>query len=125
MARGVLIGRDLERASLEAALEEALGGRGSLVLLAGEAGVGKTRFAEEVLSSAEARFLRGSAGPATQAYGPVVGVLREYARAVPGALADIGPLRAHLALLLPGSAQRPRRPTAPRCSRRSGWGSRR
>lgn len=101
MGRGVLIGRESARASLEEMLADAMEGRGSLVLLAGEAGVGKTRFAEEVFGPAEARFARGSAGPAAPAYGPVVGALRELMRQVPGGLPLRGPLRSHLALLLP------------------------
>lgn len=101
MGRGVLIGRESARASLEEMLAEAMEGRGSLALLAGEAGVGKTRFAEEVFGPAEARFARGSAGPAAPAYGPVVGALRELMRSVPGGLPLRGPLRSHLALLLP------------------------
>src|SRR5688572_26402198 len=101
MTRGVLIGRDPERTWLEAALRDALDGRGSLVLLAGEAGVGKTRLAEEVLDAAHGRFLRGAPGPTPQAYGPLIAALREFTRAVPEGLADVGPLRPHLALLLP------------------------
>jgi predicted ATPase len=38
-----LIGREREQAQLQAWLTETLAGRGSLVLLAGEAGVGKPR----------------------------------------------------------------------------------
>ena len=46
--------------------------------------------------------LRGAASPAaTLPYGPVLGALRSYLRAAPGALASCGPLRGHLALLLP------------------------
>jgi DNA-binding CsgD family transcriptional regulator len=101
MSRGVLIERDSERAWLEAALAEALEGRGSLVLLAGEAGVGKTRFAEEVVESADVQFLRGASGPGALAYGPVTAALRGYMRVVPGGLSGCGPLRSHLALLLP------------------------
>src|SRR5215208_3665787 len=101
MTRGALIGRDTERRWLEEALEEALHGRGSLVLVAGEAGVGKTRLAEEVLDPPDARFLRGAAGPAALAYEAIVGALRSYLRTVPEGLSNCGPLRAHLALLLP------------------------
>ena len=101
MSPGVLIERESERAWLEAVLAETLAGRGSLVLLSGEAGVGKTRFAEEVLGSADVRFLRGTPGPGALAYGPVISALRGFERSVPGALSQCGPLRSHLALLLP------------------------
>ncbi len=101
MSPGDLIERESERAWLEAPLAETLAGRGSLVLLSGEAGVGKTRFAEEVIRSADVRFLRGTPGPGAPAYGPVISALRGFERAVPGALSRCGPLRSHLALLLP------------------------
>src|SRR5687768_5231358 len=45
-----LIGRDHELAVLRAALDVALTGRGSLVLIGGEAGIGKTALAEALLS---------------------------------------------------------------------------
>jgi DNA-binding NarL/FixJ family response regulator len=101
MSHGVLMERDSERAWLEAVLAEALEGHGSVVLLAGEAGVGKTRFAEDVVESADVHFLRGASGPGALAYGPVTAALRGYMRAVPGGLSSCGPLRTHLALLLP------------------------
>ena len=101
MSRSVLIGRDAERAWLEAAVRGSLEGRGSLVLLAGEAGVGKTRFAEEVVRSAGARLLRGASSPAALAYEPITTALRGFMRAVPDGLSGCGPLRSHLALLLP------------------------
>lgn len=101
MSRGVLIGRESERVWLEAVLTEALEGRGSLVLLAGEAGVGKTRFVEEVVETADAHLLRGSSGAAAPAYAPVTSALRGFMRAVPDGLSACGPLRSHLALLLP------------------------
>lgn len=43
-----LVGRDGEFAKLNRMLAQALAGRGDLVLLAGEPGVGKTRLAEEI-----------------------------------------------------------------------------
>src|SRR5215218_5770777 len=53
-----LVERDDERANLRRAVEEALGGRGRLVLLAGEAGVGKSRLVAEVAAEADARGMR-------------------------------------------------------------------
>jgi DNA-binding CsgD family transcriptional regulator len=97
----VLIERDAERAALEGLLDEAIAGRGTLVLLAGEAGVGKTRLVEEVARAAAVRLLRGTSGSRESAYGPVISALRSYRRAVPDGLSDCGPLRPHLALLLP------------------------
>ena len=87
---------------LEEAVGDALEGRGALVLLAGEAGIGKTRLAEEVAAASDALALRGAASPAaTLPYGPMLGALRGYLRGAPGALASCGPLQGHLALLLP------------------------
>jgi DNA-binding CsgD family transcriptional regulator len=96
-----VIGREAEREQLELAVADALAGRGALLLVAGEAGVGKTRLAEEVMAGADARFLRGAAGSAGPAYGPIVAALRAYLRAAPAGLASCGPLRPHLALVLP------------------------
>jgi DNA-binding NarL/FixJ family response regulator len=97
-----LIGRERERARLEAWLAEALAGRGSLVLLAGEAGVGKTTLARRVLAGSGLTVLEGfgAQGGAT-AFGPVVEVLRSYLRSDGGGRLIEGPLAAHLALLLP------------------------
>ena len=47
-----LIGRDAEQAQLRQSLDHARSGRGSLILLLGDAGVGKTRLAEEALTAA-------------------------------------------------------------------------
>jgi class 3 adenylate cyclase/tetratricopeptide (TPR) repeat protein len=53
-----LVERDAERASLRRAVADALGGRGRLVLVAGEAGVGKSRLVSEVAAEADARGMR-------------------------------------------------------------------
>jgi DNA-binding CsgD family transcriptional regulator len=96
-----LIERDAEREWIGEALRAALNGSGSLVLVAGEAGVGKTRLIEEVVEPSDARFLRGTASPSSPAYCPIVAALRQFSRAEPDGLTSCGPLRPHLALLLP------------------------
>lgn len=50
-----LVGREGEKAALSAALAAALDGRGSLVLIGVEAGIGKTALAEVVFAEAERR----------------------------------------------------------------------
>jgi predicted ATPase len=47
----LLVGRDRELAHLRDHLSAALKGRGSLVLIGGEAGIGKTTLAEALLFS--------------------------------------------------------------------------
>ena len=49
------VGRDAALAAVGARLDEALSGRGSLVWLSGEAGIGKTRTAHEIARRAQAR----------------------------------------------------------------------
>ena len=100
-ARTSLVGRADELARLTAALDQAREGHGSLLLLAGEAGVGKSRLAEEAAAAFELSLYGGASHGATAAYGPIVAALRSRLRTDPEALADCGALLPHLALLLP------------------------
>ncbi len=54
-ANDIFVGREREMAELNAALEDALGGRGRVVMLVGEPGIGKTRTAEELAGTARRR----------------------------------------------------------------------
>ena len=100
--RSALVGRQAECERLGAALERARLGSGSLVLIAGEAGVGKTRLVDEVAEGWEGHLLRGRATQdAAAPYGPIVAALRSSLRANPGGLEGCGALRPHLALILP------------------------
>jgi tetratricopeptide (TPR) repeat protein len=54
----MLLGRAAELAAVDAALATAAEGRGRLLLFVGEAGIGKTRLADEASSRARARGLR-------------------------------------------------------------------
>ena len=49
----IFVGRQQEMAVLDTALVDALSGRGQIVMLAGEPGIGKTRLAHELASHAE------------------------------------------------------------------------
>src|SRR5262245_15481679 len=80
-ARGGFVGREHELAELTAILAEALGGRGNLVLLAGEAGIGKTRLADELTQRAHAAGMTALWGRCWEAdgrppYWPWVQILR-------------------------------------------------
>ncbi len=99
---GDIVGRETSLSELAELVEEAVSGRGSLVLLAGEAGVGKTRLALHALDDPRALLLRGAAedGP-TAPYGPIVEVLRGAFRSRPQAIDRLGRLMPHLAVLLP------------------------
>jgi DNA-binding NarL/FixJ family response regulator len=97
-----LVGRDAERERLQAVVSRAAQGDGSLVLVAGEAGVGKTTLVESLAADSGALVLRGaSTQGATAPYGPIVAALRSHLRNEPDALSGCGPLAEHLALLLP------------------------
>jgi hypothetical protein len=64
-----LVGRDLEIAQLKGALERVLQGRGALLLLAGEPGIGKTALAETLAEDAVARGVRVAWGRCWEASG--------------------------------------------------------
>lgn len=79
------VGREREHAELAAALELALAGSGRLVLVAGEAGIGKSRLADEFAATAQGRGARVLWGGCWEsggapAYWPWVRSLRSYVR---------------------------------------------
>jgi DNA-binding winged helix-turn-helix (wHTH) protein/tetratricopeptide (TPR) repeat protein len=92
----VFVGRERTLARLEVTLESALAGRGGLVLLAGEPGIGKTRTAEEIARRARQRGAtvqvgRCFEGEGAPAFWPWVQVLRGLV-----ASAEVSSLRAAL-----------------------------
>src|SRR5919199_273349 len=100
--RAPLIGREEENAVLGRHLAAARRGEGSLLLLSGEAGVGKTRLLAELSAASGIPSLRGAAVQgSTTPYGPLAAVLRCHLQLRPGGLDGCGRLRAQLALLLP------------------------
>ncbi|HKP61138.1 MAG TPA: AAA family ATPase [Polyangiales bacterium] len=79
-----LFGRDWELAELHAALRSAESGRGALVLLVGEPGIGKTRLANDFASEAGTRGARVTWGRAWEAggapaYWPWIEAMRPFA----------------------------------------------
>ena len=85
LAGGVFVGRHREMGELKAALEGALSGRGRLVTLVGEPGIGKTRTSEELATYARmrgAQVLWGRCHESRGAppYWPWVQALRAYVR---------------------------------------------
>jgi DNA-binding CsgD family transcriptional regulator/tetratricopeptide (TPR) repeat protein len=97
-----LIGRDELSGQLARTFTETAMGRGGLLLLAGEAGVGKTRVARHALERSELLTLHVSAGPAIAvAFGPIVSALRGFLRIAPGGLPLDDKLGRYLPLLLP------------------------
>jgi predicted ATPase len=102
------VGREAELAALTADLEAALAGRGGMVLLAGEPGIGKTRLAEELAAQASARGVlvlwgRCWEGEGAPAFWPWVQVVRAYVQTSdPAALRqDMGAGAADIAQIVP------------------------
>jgi DNA-binding CsgD family transcriptional regulator/tetratricopeptide (TPR) repeat protein len=105
----VVVGRDAEIQSIEAALDRAAAGETVHLLLAGEAGVGKTRLTSEAARLAGDRgflVLRGdcgNVGGSSLPYGPFVEALRDLAAELgPDGTAEMaGPAADDLARLVP------------------------
>jgi tetratricopeptide (TPR) repeat protein len=88
LAWGQFIGRAQEMAALRVAIDAALGGQASLVMLVGEPGIGKTRLAEEAgeharLRGAQVLVGRCYEGESAPPYSPFVEVIREYVSTLP------------------------------------------
>ncbi|MDP9387352.1 MAG: AAA family ATPase, partial [Actinomycetota bacterium] len=111
MVRGAvseaLVGRDAELAQLEDALAAAVAGSGSTLFLVGEAGIGKSRLARALATSAGRNgipVLSGRAvhGPTPAAYRPLAEALSSAVRAGAGPDATrVGPFRSALSRLIP------------------------
>jgi class 3 adenylate cyclase/tetratricopeptide (TPR) repeat protein len=69
LAEGIFVGREREVDKLRAGLEDALGGRGRLLMIVGEPGIGKTRTAEELVTYARLRGARVMVGRSYEAEG--------------------------------------------------------
>ncbi len=69
IARGVFVGRENELQRIRSAFDDALNGHGSLVMLVGEPGIGKTRATQEVETYARMRGARVLWGRAHEASG--------------------------------------------------------
>jgi DNA-binding CsgD family transcriptional regulator/tetratricopeptide (TPR) repeat protein len=99
------VGRVPELQRLRMALEDAVDGRPSMLLVGGDAGVGKTRLLEEFVEALDARVLRGACLPLGEQglpFAPVVDVLRRLG--ADAAIPDPPPV---LARLVPELASEP------------------
>jgi class 3 adenylate cyclase len=83
LAGGAFVGREREEKDLRSGFQDALSGRGRLLLLAGEPGIGKTRAAEELatyarLRNAQVLWGRCYEGEGAPAFWPWVQIIRSY-----------------------------------------------
>jgi DNA-binding CsgD family transcriptional regulator/tetratricopeptide (TPR) repeat protein len=105
----LFIGRRGELDRLRVLLDKAVAGAPAVALVAGEAGVGKSRLAQEVARIAAGRGVRVLGGGCVELGGegislaPLVDVLRTLARSTPADELDrlLGPARREFARLLP------------------------
>jgi class 3 adenylate cyclase len=119
LASGVFAGRERETKELRGALEAILSGRGRLVMLAGEMGIGKTRMAAELatyasLRGAQVLWGRCYEGEGAPAYWPWAQVIRaslgdrdphEISREMGGGAVDIAQIAPDVRERLPGLPQ--------------------
>ncbi|MDP2674150.1 MAG: protein kinase [Dehalococcoidia bacterium] len=107
LAGGVFVGREKEMDELRAGLEDALSGRGRLLMLVGEPGIGKTRTSEEFatyagLRNAQVLWGRCYEGEGAPAYWPWVQVVRSYVhdRDPQALMSEMGPGAADIAQII-------------------------
>ncbi len=119
LAQLPFVGREAERAQLQRYLRDARAGQGRLVLLSGEPGVGKTRFAQKALREVQntgALVLWGRCREGASPYLPLAEALRDQlsvlqykdiAAIKPVWLAEIVALAPEMRTLLPQIPQNP------------------
>ena len=112
LAGGIFVGRERELEELRSSVDDALAGRGRLMLLVGEPGIGKTRTADELATYAQVRgakvhWGRCHEGEGAPAYWPWVEAIRSYVReADPVALQwEMGQGGAEIAQVVPEVAE--------------------
>jgi hypothetical protein len=112
-SQGHFVGRRAEVEALNGGLADATAGRGRLLLLAGEAGIGKTRLAEELANEAQrrgARVLWGRCieGEAAPAFWPWLQLVRTFLRTCDDAavVSALGSGAADIAHLVPEIRER-------------------
>jgi eukaryotic-like serine/threonine-protein kinase len=113
LAGGAIVGRARELEQMRSAVEEALAGRGNLLFLVGEPGIGKTRAAEELATFARvagARVLWGRCheDERAPAFWPWIEAIREFVRdADPVGLRwELGPRAPDVVRLVPELGER-------------------
>ena len=119
-ALGRLVSREPELAALRSALDRARAGRASVVLVAGDAGVGKSRLVAEVAAEARADGVLVLIGHCVELgegelpYAPVAGAMRALAAQLPAGDLDtvLGTARGEVARLVPGLAEGDAAPVA-------------
>ena len=106
--RTAFVGREQERAELERRIDDAVRGRGGVLLIGGEPGVGKTRLVEQALEMARRRRCVALTGrcyemAGTPPFMPFVETLEESARVVPAAALReaLGDAASEVARLMP------------------------
>ena len=113
LARGVFVGRQYEMGELKGALEDALSGRGRMVMLVGEPGVGKSRTTQELATYAKLRGAQILWGRCYEErgmppYWPWVQAIRSYVREIdPARLrSELGAGGADIAEIVPEVGER-------------------
>jgi hypothetical protein len=108
LAAGVFVGREREVDELRRGLDDALSGRGQLLLLVGEPGIGKTRTASELctyarLRGAQVLIGRCYEGEGAPAYWPWMQAMRSYIEGCDAAelQSEMGPGAADVAQMVP------------------------
>lgn len=112
-AEDLFVGRERELAIMRAALEQTIAGRGRVMMISGEPGIGKTRIAQVFTHHAEQRKVQVLWGrcyeePGAPPYWPWLQVIRDYLETQDDASiqASLGNAASSIAEIVPEIAQR-------------------